>query len=332
MEVQWMEEPRGRQGETSGGDEKAKYMPTTISEQARHMLETIPLFPIDPSRSDWPEVVQVIYKFYEQLNADLKAKYVDKFQVIDISGVPVNVITPLNYDPSNDGKAIYYMHGGAYTLHHPQTTFGTWAPLAFQSGLRIYAVDYRLAPDYPYPAAPDDCFTVYQQLIRQYDPERLGLFGDSAGGALALVTALRARKQGLPLPAAVALSSPWSDIGKTGDTYYTNEGLDILIHYEMNLRKSAELYSGAQDMKNPELSPVYAEYPADFPPVMILSSTRDLLLSCCARLNRVLKKAGIRVEMDVFECMWHDFIGFPDIPETDEAYTDISAFFKAHLK
>lgn len=327
-----MEESKERQAEISSGNEKAMHIPTTISEQARDLLKITPLFPLDPSRSDWPEVLQVIYMFYEQMNADMKAKYAEKFEVIDILGVPVNVITPRNYDPTNDGKAIYYMHGGAYVLHSPQTTFSTWAPLAFQSGLKIYAVDYRLAPDHPYPAAPDDCFAVYRQLIRQYAPERLGLFGDSAGGALALVTALRARKQGLPLPTAVALRSPWADISKTGDTYYTNEGLDIFIHYEMNLRKAAEIYAGAHDMKNPELSPVYAKYPADFPPVMILSSTRDLLLSCCARLDRVLKKEGVRVELDVFECMWHDFIGFPDIPEADEAYADISAFFKMHLK
>ena len=307
-------------------------IPNTISKQAQNFLKIIPLFATDPSLDNWPKVKEATYKFYEKLNTDLKAKFVEKLEVLDISGVPVNVITPKNYDSADDTRAIYYIHGGAYVLFSTQTTFGTWAPLSYESGLKIYAVDYRLAPEHPYPAAPDDCYSVYRELIKRYEPGRLGLFGDSAGGALALVTALRASERGLPLPAAMVLSSPWADITKTGDSYYTNEGLDIVIHYEINLRKSAEVYAGKYDMKNPEISPVYADYPRNFPPTMILTGTRDLLLSCCVRLNRKMKSAGIPVELNAFEGMWHDHIGFPDMPETDEAFADITTFFKQYIK
>jgi len=307
-------------------------IPNTISQQAQDFMKIAVLFDVDPSREDWPEVKKATYKFYEQLNADTKARYVEKLETLDISGVRVSVITPKNYDSANDTRAICYIHGGAYVLFSPQTTFGTYAPLGFRSGLKIYAIDYRLAPEHPYPAAPDDCFAVYRELVKKYSPDSLGLFGDSAGGALALVTALRAHKQGVPLPAAIILSSPWVDITKSGDSYYTNEGLDIVIHYERNLRKAAEVYAGNRDMKDPEISPIYADFPRDLPPTMILTGTRDLFLSNCVRFYRAMKRAGIKVELNAWEGMWHDHIGFPDLPETDEAFADFAAFFEKYLK
>jgi len=307
-------------------------IPDTISRQAQDFMKTAVLFDIDPSLEDWPKVKKAIYKFYEQLNTDIKARYVEKLETLDVSGVPVSVITPKNYDSANDTRAIYYIHGGAYVLFSPQTTFGTYAPLAFRSGIKIYAIDYRLAPEHPYPAAPNDCFAVYRKLIKKYSPNSLGLFGDSAGGALALVTALRAHKQGLHLPAAMVLSSPWVDITKSGDSYYSNEGLDIVIHYEMNLRKAADVYAGNGDIKDPEISPIYANFPRDLPPTMILTGTRDLFLSNCVRLYRAMKHADIKVELNAWEGMWHDHIGFPDLPETDEAFADFAGFFKKHLR
>jgi acetyl esterase/lipase len=307
-------------------------IPDTISRQAQDFMKIAVLFDIDPSRGDWPEVKEATYKFYEQLNTVIKTRYVEKLETLDVFGVPVSVITPKNYDSANDTRAIYYIHGGAYVLFSPQTTFGTFAPLAFRSGIKIYAIDYRLAPEHPYPAAPDDCFAVYRELVKKYSPNSLGLFGDSAGGALALVTALRAHKQELPLPAAMVLSSPWVDITKSGDSYYTNEGLDIVIHYEMNLRKAAEVYAGNHDMRDPGISPIYADLPHDLPPTMILTGTRDLFLSNCVRLYRAMKHADTKVELNAWEGMWHDLIGFPDLPETDEAFADFATFFKTHLK
>jgi len=307
-------------------------IPTTISRQAQAYLQGTRVADLDPSRPDWPEVVKATYKLYAQLNTELKVKYVQNLDELSIAGVPVSVITPRNYDKANDARAICYMHGGAYVLFNPQNTYGTWAPLACASGLKIYAVDYRLAPQYPYPAAPDDCFQVYREMIKQYAPESLGIFGDSAGGALALVTALRAHKEGMPLPAALALFSPATDVTKTGDTYYTNEGLDIVIHYERNLLKPIEAYTVGHDPRDPQISPIYADFPPGLPPTMILSGTRDLLLSCCVRLYRAMKKAGNTVELNLWEGMWHDHIGFPDMPETDEAFTDMAAFFRLHLK
>ena len=126
--------------------------------------------------------------------------------------------------------------------------------------------------------------------------------------------------------------SPATDVTKTGDTYCTNEGLDIVIRYERNLLKAIEAYAVDHDPRDPQISTIYADFPPGLPPTMILSGTRDLLLSCCVRLYRAMKKVGNRVELNLWEGMWHDYIGFPDMPETDEAFHDVAAFFRLHLK
>ena len=308
------------------------YVSDTISQQARDYESALAvIIPSDPTVDDMPRVRRETADFYQPIVDQVKNEFTDSLEKTQIAGIPVLTIVPKNYKKANDKKCIFYIHGGAYVLGDPESLLMLSAPVAYHSGIKVYSIDYRLAPEHPYPAAADDCFKVYTELLKLYKPVNLALYGDSAGGALTLVTALRASRKGLALPAAMVLSSPWADITKTGDSYYLLEGWDCLIHYEMNLRKAAEVYAGNNDGKNPDISPLYADYPAKFPPTLIITGTRDLLLSSCARLQRVMKRAGIEVHLDVWEGMWHDFIGFPFLPESQEAMKEIAAFMTARI-
>lgn len=153
-------------------------------------------------------------------------------------------------------------------------------------------MDYRLAPEHPFPEGLTDCVAVYRGLLETFKPENIVLLGDSAGGGMTLATMLKARDEGLPMPAGVTLYAPFTDATKTGDTYYTLEGKDPLLHYEENVRFMANAYAGNADKKDPLVSPVYNDYKG-FPPTLIQVGTRDILLSCSARVYRKMKNAGV---------------------------------------
>src|SRR6202042_2388751 len=133
-------------------------------------------------------------------------------------------------------------------------------------------------PDFPFPAALDDAVAVWREVIKSHPPLNLGLFGTSAGGGLTLATVLRLKQLGLPLPGAIMAGTPWADLTKTGDTYFTNELVDnVLGSNDGLLEAAAKLYAGTHNLKEPLLSPVYGDL-TGFPPAILLSGTRDLFL------------------------------------------------------
>lgn len=310
----------------------AEKIPVTISKVAQDYLRTGMIFAVDPTMYNWTGNREAIYQGYSALNDKIKNRYVEHIDEFYVSNIPAFVLTPKGYDSKRDSEIILYLHGGAYVFHNPLTTLFTWAPLSFECGIKVCAVDYRLAPECPYPAAPDDCYLVYKDMLTKFNAKNIVVFGDSAGGSLALTTILRSINNKLKVPSALVLVSPWADITDSGDSYYANAGLDAAIHYDMNLRKPAQVYVGKNDPKTPDISPVYAEYTKEFPPTMIITGTRDLFLSNCVRLYRKMKNAGVKVDLNVFECMWHDFICVPDMPETAEAYTDMRIFINKYMR
>jgi acetyl esterase/lipase len=135
------------------------------------------------------------------------------------------------------------------------------------------------------------------------------------------------------MPAAAALLSPWADITKTGDTYHTLRGIDPVLYYDLNLRNSAKAYAGKHNMKDPLVSPVYADYSPGFPPTLIQVGTREIFLSNCARLQRKMLDAGVDVQLTLWEGMWHVFQYLPPLSkESREAYIELSKFFHSTLK
>src|SRR5262249_21979198 len=198
---------------------------------------------------------------------------------------------------------------------------------------KVISVDHRLAPQTPYPAAVDDGMSVYRELITRHLPERIGVFGTSAGGALTLALVLRAKAEGLPLPGAIAPGSPQSDMTKTGDTYMTLEFIDnFQVSYDGWLKDALAVYANGHDMTDPLLSPVYGDL-SGFPPAILTSGTRDLFLSNTVRVHRRLREAGAIAELQVFEGLSHnEYAMVATAPETKEAFTEIARFFDEHLK
>ena len=248
-----------------------------------------------------------------------------------VGAVPVFMVTPQDYDSGNDERIALHCHGGGYTFWFSAEGLFFAEPMAQRLGIKVCAVDYRLAPEHPYPAAVEDCVAVYSALLERFDPAHIVVFGDSAGGALAMATILAAREVGLALPAGAVLFSPWADLSKTGDSYESLEGRDPDNYYEINLRASAEAYAAGRDLTDPLISPVYGDFTKGFPPVLISCGTRDLFLSNCARTQRAMKRAGVYVQLTLWEGMWHWFEIYPELPEGQESIAEAAVFLTRRL-
>jgi acetyl esterase/lipase len=310
------------------------HVPSTVSPKAQAFLAvTIPVPDENPSSGDEWLRDQKIYDATLDITAlRVRAKYDFTETATNIGGTPVLEIIPENYPVENHDKVLIYIHGGAYTFGSAKSTVGCSIQMAHFSGLKVLSIDYGLAPEHPFPEGLDQCLAVYRELLKTYSPDKIGVFGDSAGGALVLAMVLKARDEGLAMPAAVALLSPWTDITPTGDTYYTLEGIDPVLNYEKNLRHSANAYAGKRDKKHPLISPIYADYSKGFPTTLIHIGTREIFMSNAARLQRKMLDANVDVHLTLWEGMWHVFQYIPPITrESKAAYIDLSKFFHDNL-
>ena len=160
----------------------------------------------------------------------------------------------------------------------------------------------------------------------------IAIYGDSAGGGLAAGSVLKMRDQGMGMPAAVVLWSPWSDITETGDTYVTLKHAEPSYIYENVLKPSANAYADPKDQKHPYVSPVYGDYTKGFPPTLIQGGTKEIFLSNFVRHYQALDAAGQTVKLDLYEGMIHVFmVAIPDSPESKLALSKVDAFLKEHL-
>jgi epsilon-lactone hydrolase len=245
-----------------------------------------------------------------------------------IAGVLVKwLLPPQAAAAAKDSRIAVYIHGGGYVTGGPLDP--TVVTLTQRTGLRTVSIDYRLAPEHPFPAGRDDCLAVYRELVRRFGAHNLVMYGGSAGGGMVLATVVAAKDAGLAMPASLALLSPWSDLTRTGDSYYANEGRDPILTWP-GLQAAAEAYAAGKDPRQPGLSPLYADYDADFPPTLITTGTRDLFLSNCVRLYRTLRRAGVTADLQIWEGMWHSFEGFTSgMPESQEALALIAGHLTA---
>jgi acetyl esterase/lipase len=250
-----------------------------------------------------------------------------------LAGVPVLVVTPKDLPARNADRVLLHFHGGGYVLGSGKSGVQEAVLMAGIGGFRVVSPDYRLAQDHPYPAAMDDAVAVYKALLKTTSAEKIGVFGASTGGGMTLALILRAKAENLPLPAGIAAGTPWSDLSKTGDSYFTNEHVDnLLVSYDGWLGEAARLYAAGRDLKDPMLSPVYGEV-SGFPPTLLTSGTRDLFLSNTVRMHLKLRQAGVNADLIVFEGMSHaQYHILPDAPETRFHFTELGKFFDRHLK
>ena len=249
-----------------------------------------------------------------------------------IDGVRAFIVTPAKIAPENRNRVLIHMHGGCYVLSPGQAGLIEAVMMAGMGGFKVISVDYRMPPEAYFPAALDDGMVVYQQLLKTTAANNIAIFGTSAGGALTLEMVLRAKQLGLPMPAAIAPGTPMSDVTKVGDSFHTNELVDnVLVSRDGFCDAGARVYAAGHDLADPLLSPVYGDM-AGFPPAILTSGTRDLLLSNTVRVHRKLRQAGVEAVLQVFEGQSHaHYLRDDSAPETKEAFAEISGFFNKHL-
>lgn len=250
----------------------------------------------------------------------------------EIGGVPVFIFTPKDLPEANRDRVLLNLHGGGYVLGAGESGTVEAIMMAGMGKFRVVYADYRLAPDFPYPAAIDDAMSVYRGLLETTPAQEIGVFGTSTGGAMTLILTLQAKAEGLPLPAAIAPGTPWTDLTKTGDSYFANEGVDnVLVSYDGWLGDAAKLYAGGHDLKDPMLSPVYGDV-SGFPPTLLTSGTRDLFLSNTVRMHLKLRQAGVPADLIVFEGLSHAQYHMALMPEATFHFTELGRFFDRHLR
>jgi len=272
-----------------------------------------------------PQELRIVYEPTGQLTpVDDSVRH----ESIMIGNVPAEIGCATGSDNS---KTILYFHGGGYMIGSLQTHRGLVALLGQAAGVRTLAVDYRLAPEHPYPAASDDATQAYRWLLDGGAPPSSIVFaGDSAGGGLALATLLRARDEGLPLPAAAALFSPLTDLGCTGASMRDKMHEDVLVTENIT-RMMASAYLGNTDPKTPYASPLFGDL-TGLPPTLIHVGSSEVLLDDSIRLLRALGIANVPTKLRLWAKLphvWQLYSGLLD--EGRESLTEAGLFLKDHL-
>lgn len=230
------------------------------------------------------------------------------------------------------GWTLVYLHGGGYVAGSTRAMIGLPALIAARTGSAVISVDYTLAPKADWKTITGEVVAVWRGLLAKgINPHSAALFGDSAGASLAAGATLRLRDEGLPLPAALYLVSPWSDITGHGDSYATLSDSDPLLSLP-TLNAAADAYARPADQTNPYVSPVYGDYRRAFPPAFIQCGTREMFVSNCVREYQAIHAGGHDAVLDMYEGMPHAFPGYiPDTPEARTAVARASDFLAAHL-
>ena len=288
------------------------------------------------STPDNAEAWKVFQKNRDSINAltalDLARNIQVNIEELSMNGVIVRQVIPIKVDEVFAKTLFIHLHGGAYTFNTGMAGLIEAIVLADRLQIRVLSIDYRMPPDHPFPAAQDDAIAVYKKVMADYPDYNLILGGTSAGGGLTMSTVLRLKNENIKLPSALFAGTPWTDLTKTGDSYFINDGIDrFLVLYEGVLEESALLYAGNNDLKHPYISPIYGDF-SGFPPTFLLTGTRDLFLSNTVRAHRKLRDAGVTADLVVLEGVSHgDYLIVLDAPESVASFLDLKNFLINNL-
>jgi acetyl esterase/lipase len=246
---------------------------------------------------------------------------------VTVGGVSALALT---IDGSAAEPTVLYFHGGGFVVGSARGGAHLAIEVARRLGGSALSVDYRLAPEHPYPAAVDDGVAAYAGLLATgADPGQVVLAGDSAGGGLAIATLLAARDQGLPQPAAAALFSPWADITRSGASMRTKDGTDPLFNFDA-IGWYADRYVPAGDRSAPLASPVFANL-TGLPPLLIQVGSREVLLDDAVRLAANAARDDVEVVLQVTADVPHVFQRVADLDEAGQALDEVARFLKRHV-
>jgi acetyl esterase/lipase len=232
---------------------------------------------------------------------------------------------------ARDDRTILFLHGGGYSLGSCKSHRELAARIAVASEASALVIEYRLAPEHPFPAGLDDAVAAYRWLLRSgKKPGNIIIAGDSAGGGLTLATLLSLRDAGDPLPAGAVLLSPWTDLATTGESHKTRADADPMLG-TAGMPQTVRHYIGDMDPKTPLASPLYAEL-RGLPPIMIHVGNDEILLDDSTQFTERARAAGVDVNLEVWEGMWHVFPSLAGaVPEAREAIEKIGQFVKRRL-
>jgi monoterpene epsilon-lactone hydrolase len=302
-------------------------MPTTISAEAQKWLESLSQQKIGPPET-LAERRTNTDAWRKMDSAEARKLYPVNVEETSMAGVRTDILTPLSGPAGN--RVLLNLHGGGFNSDSGSLIEGV--PIANLAKIKVVSVYYRLAPENPFPAAVDDVVAVYKELLKSYAPRSIGIFGTSAGAILTGEVAVRLKQLGLPLPAALGIFSGLGDFSRPGDSLqmYTLNGFPGRLQPLDTDHLPDDQYVGKTDRKDPVLSPIFADLHG-MPPSLLVTSSRDILLSGTSTFQRALLRAGDDAQLVVFEALPHAFWYHFQLPETKEALELMAKFFDDKL-
>jgi len=272
--------------------------------------------------------IPLLRKGMEGIMARLQMPNGVHFSRFNVNGIPAARFKP---QKANENIVMLYFHGGAYALGSVQTHKTLIARIARKAGIYALAIDYRLAPEHPFPADLDDAILAYKWLLdKKYSPKNIIFAGDSAGGGLSLAAILKLKEENLPLPAAAICLSPWTDLLATGNSMQEKAHIDPMLAPKL-VHHFADMYAKQQNKQNPYISPLYGDF-SDFPPIFIQVGTSEILLDDAKRLATKARQAGVEVELEIWDEMPHVWQACgPYLPESRKAIASIAEYINKNI-
>ncbi len=301
--------------------------PEGISEAAKKVWPNLPQVPLQAKD---PKKLAALRKFVNLIDDATFEKLKSPYSMNDrvINGTTTLWITPPNL--KHKDKVMIFIHGGGWIVNSRKAQLKFQADVASSLGVKLVSIEYRLAPEHPYPAAMNDIVAAYKGIIKEYGAKNTGLFGTSAGGGLTLATLLRLKADGLPLPAASAPLSPGADMTASGHLYRAI-GLQDPILPPFGVYTAMQAYVGKADPKDPLVSPVFGDF-TSMTPLFLLCGTSEIVASDTIRVAASARNQGVDVTLLVSDGMWHVPIGNGSgVPELQLAYDEMIKFFKRQM-
>ena len=308
---------------------RAVPMPTTISPEAQTWLES--LTRTTPGPETLAERRARTDAWRAQDSAEARKLYPVNVEEATTAGVRTDIITPLSLPVENRNRVLINLHGGGFNSDSGSLIEGV--PISNLGKMKVVSVYYRLAPENPFPAAVDDVVAVYKELLKTYKPRSIGIFGTSAGAILTCEVTVKLKQLGVPLPGALGVFSSLADFSRPGDSrqLFTLNGFPGQLQLVDPHHLPDNEYVAKTNRKDPVLSPLFADLEG-WPPSLLVTSTRDLLLSDTTIFHRALLRAGNDSRLVVFEALPHAFWYHFQLPETREALELMAKFFDQEVE
>lgn len=266
---------------------------------------------------------------FERMEAMTAEPQAVNAQAVDAGGVPAVRVVP---EGADDRRVVLYLHGGGYSMGSAKLYRKLAGHIARAAGASALVLDYRLAPEAPFPAGLDDAVAAYEWLLNGgFAPEAVAFVGDSAGSGLALAAQLAARGKGLPLPAASVLISPWVDLARSTVLVTVDPETDLFVSDAL-LKMMTGLYLNGHDPTDPLVSPLYGDL-SGFGPIHVQAGSDEVLFEDVVKLTDKARRERVALSLDVFPEMQHVFqLSAGNMPEADQAIARIGSFLREHLR